>query len=338
MSNMHFNGRPANDVYIFVVGDGAEATNVSPNPQDQVEDTPNESNINIVSITIPRGRMRGDVNGDGKFTQDDAQFISEIVTNARPTPEADTEDFYVADIDNNSRINISDAGAILDLIAGRHKPGAAPEASGNWTSNPDYATEDAQFYTDVTIANMTAQSSAIIVVNDALSEEVNENYVRAVCMDGAIRIYAKRTPATPVNCVVVYGPGDGTAFVTQSLAGLNSVLKTLKESAKSDSWKITIASNKWATVTGGYRTKVTIPGIGSWASFDEEEINGDPNIFISTRFWSEVIDPSAFNLRVQKWENDVLYIMADSQPSNTIYCDVCVTKTTYKGQKSAIAD
>ena len=81
----------------------------------------------------------------------------------------------------------------------------------NWTNNPNYATEDGQFYTDIPITGMTANHSASVIVKGTFE---NGFFPKAECIEGAIRIYAKLCPISEVMAVVEWGTGDGTAVIT----------------------------------------------------------------------------------------------------------------------------
>lgn len=180
---------------------------------------------NHTLITIPAGRMRGDVDGDGKFTQEDTTRLNNGPTSVESItkyysmsfstqfPDGNIPiDFLAADINGDNKINISDLTQYNDLIiSGTKKPGAYTEVTGNWTNNPNYATEDGQFYTDIPITGMTTSHSASVIVKGTFE---NGFFPKAECIEGAIRIYAKLCPIEALTAVVSWGTGDGTAVIT----------------------------------------------------------------------------------------------------------------------------
>ena len=164
---------------------------------------------NHTLITIPAGRMRGDVDGDGKFTQADTDLI-----NGHDNGTAlitDSTQLLCADINNNGSVNGKDYGCSIKLSSGEDKPGKYIEVTGNWTNNPNYATEESQFYTDISITGMTANHSASVIVKGTFE---NGFFPKAECVEGAIRIYAKLCPISALTAVVSWGSGNGTAVIT----------------------------------------------------------------------------------------------------------------------------
>lgn len=178
----------------------------------------------FVKVTIPNGRMRGDVDGDGKFTQEDTTRLM----NGPTSVESITEyfgisfstrfpdgnipiDFLAADIDGDNKINNSDFIQYGGLFSGTKKAGAYTEVTGNWTNNPNYDTEEGQFYTDIPITGMTSNHSASVIVKGTFE---NDFFTKAECIEGAIRIYAKLCPISEVIAIVAFGKGDGTAIIT----------------------------------------------------------------------------------------------------------------------------
>ena len=164
---------------------------------------------NHAFISIPSGRMRGDVDGDGKFTLADFNLIvnhfngTSIIT--------DETQLLCADINNDGSINSNDSSISYDLYFDDSKAGAYTEITGNWTNNPNYETEEGQFYTDISIEGMSTTSSASVLVQGEYELGL---FTKAECIEGALRIYAKRCPIKSTNAIVSWGTGDGTAIIT----------------------------------------------------------------------------------------------------------------------------
>lgn len=172
----------------------------------------------FVKVTIPNGRMRGDVDGDGKFTYNpsdmsdmstDVGLIYAHVTGGQTLTDA--TQLLCADANNDGNINGNDISLVSSIISGSVKPGEYTEVTGNWTNNPNYATEDGQFYTDIPVTGMTANHSASVIVKGTFE---NDFFTKAECIEGAIRIYAKLCPISALTAVVSWGSGNGTAVIT----------------------------------------------------------------------------------------------------------------------------
>lgn len=161
-----------------------------------------------IIISIPSGRMRGDVDGDGKFTQNDIDTLAKHVSGEEIL--TDSTQLLSCDVNSDGEVNGTDTNACYRLVAGTTKAGQYTEVTGNWTNNPNYATEDGQFYTDIPITGMTANHSASVIVKGAYESGF---FTKAECISGAIRIYAKLCPIEALSAIVSWGTGDGTATI-----------------------------------------------------------------------------------------------------------------------------
>ena len=164
---------------------------------------------NHILVTITSGRMRGDIDGDGKFTQNDIDTLTKHVNGEEIL--TDSTQLLSCDVNSDGEVNGTDANACYRLVAGTIKAGQYTEVTGNWTNNPNYATEDGQFYTDIPITGMTANHSASVIVKGAYESGF---FTKAECISGAIRIYAKLCPIEALSAIVSWGTGDGTAIIT----------------------------------------------------------------------------------------------------------------------------
>lgn len=164
---------------------------------------------NHAFISIPSGRMRGDVDGDGKFTQNDANTLLKHVTGEEIL--TDSTQLLCCDVNSDGEISGEDTNACYKIVDGITKAGAYTEITGNWTNNPNYETEEGQFYTDISIEGMSATSSASVLVQ---GEYELGFFTKAECIEGALRIYARLCPIGAINAIVSWGTGDGTAIIT----------------------------------------------------------------------------------------------------------------------------
>lgn len=164
---------------------------------------------NHILVTITSGRMRGDIDGDGYFTLTDYNLINSHIDGTATI--TDETQLLCADINEDGSITSDDASAIYSLCLGDSNAGAYTDITGNWLSNPNYNTEEGQFYTDISIGGMSTASSASVLVQ---GEYELGFFVKAECIEGALRIYAKRCPIKSTNAIISWGTGDGTATIT----------------------------------------------------------------------------------------------------------------------------
>lgn len=209
---------------------------------------------NITSITIPSGRMRGDVDGDGKITEADADLISAYVKTPGSNPLDETQ-LLCADTNNDGSVSAKDTMLTRQVSSGYIKAGSCgAEITGNWTNNPNYATEDGQFYTDIPITGMTANHSASVIVKGVFESGF---FTKAECVEGAVRIYAKLCPIEALSAVVSWGSGNGTAVITTESVDVS--LETLGACAKPTIASITLVASSWDSTSKTYSFETDYP-------------------------------------------------------------------------------
>ena len=223
---------------------------------------------NITPIIIPAGRMRGDIDGDGKINANDIKRYSNGPTSVETIPAyADQNlsdlfpngniplDFLAADVNNDGVINAKDLARIKQLNAGTKLVGQlSSDSLGNWTNNPNYATEEGQFYTDISITGMTASHSASVIVKGTYESGF---FTKAECISGAIRIYAKLCPISALTAVVSWGTGDGTAVITTESEDLTEYAEHVADAAIHLPAVTTDDNGKILQVVNGVWTAVT---------------------------------------------------------------------------------
>ncbi len=163
-------------------------------------------------ITIPAGRMRGDVDGDGKITQND---VDEITAHYMGTATiTDTVSLWCADANADGNINEIDATQTGRYMQGKTSTLTVTPTLADYYNNWTYQKIDdltGEFYADISIEGMTANHSATVTVKGEFEAGF---FTKAECKAGAIRIYAKLCPISALTAVVVWGKGDGTAAIT----------------------------------------------------------------------------------------------------------------------------
>lgn len=156
------------------------------------KDFQQNSNILVYSSTeLPEGRMLGDVNGDGEITTADSQFALQISSGASCT-ELERE---CAEVDGDGSVTSLDVNLIAKMANGNSPIGQySRDVLGNWTINPNYATEEAQFYIDIPVSGLTSSSDIALAVQGDGADQI----VRVEAMSGAFRVYTKLLPLNPL--------------------------------------------------------------------------------------------------------------------------------------------
>ena len=158
-----------------------------------------EKYVKLYSAILPAGRMRGDVDGDGALTSDDSDCLKRYNANWDGYEWVGSEP--AADVNGDGEIKSNDA-AMLDRIVNGvngYTPGSAgPEITGNWTNNPNYATDTAQFYTDIPASQFTSSDKVRIKVDDGAFDKIE----RVECLDGMVRVYVTLCPINEIPCTI----------------------------------------------------------------------------------------------------------------------------------------
>lgn len=186
------------------------------------------------SITIPAGRLVGDINGDGVIDSTDfnllvggtgsagikyfnANFENDFISKGLEVPI----DYLAADTSTSGDINMLDMNALLDINA--FYP-TSYDLLNNWskvegaTSNTEYP-----FYVDIQSEYADNHHDFIIIADNACPYISSQ----AQIVSGAIRIFAKWLPVNDVNANVTISNGNGNASI---VIAPNAVTETINTS------------------------------------------------------------------------------------------------------------
>lgn len=163
----------------------------------------------VVKVTIPKGRMRGDVDGDGYITLTDQFMVLRHFNNKEQI--TDEIALWCADINADSKINATDNTQILRYYRGLTNALTTNMADyyGVWTFEK-LTNARGRFYTDIACESVTAQTSAVITVGGSAGQA---KFISAECGDGTIRVYAEQCPIADITATVECFEGDGSATI-----------------------------------------------------------------------------------------------------------------------------
>lgn len=186
-------------------------------------------NGDVQYITLPKGRMRGDVNGDGFITGEDATLALNIsVGNVTPT---DVE-AWCADANADGSVaswdKIEIEGYIGKSASALTSVPTMADYYGNWTWEKVDDTSG-YFYFDVPVDGVTEQDTITLLVSVR-----PEDYLDPVCMDGVVRVRTRNCPVEETNCLVILDGTDWTSValpITEKPTYDVSVLKVKKMDA-----------------------------------------------------------------------------------------------------------
>lgn len=148
--------------------------------------------------------MRGDIDGDGKITENDRNRISEHLGGTITLTGADS---WCAKVTGNNEISVSDLVQLVQYPEGK---------TNNLTGIPTFA----DYYNNWTyhkVDDLTGYWTAEVVINglkttsDAIVNISNDEgiFYKSELSDGAISFYATRPPIAEVPATITFKPGTG---------------------------------------------------------------------------------------------------------------------------------
>lgn len=158
-----------------------------------------DTSIHTYDFTLPAGRMRGDVTGDGEFTQEDADLLMDAVNES---VQVGQDELVIYDVNGNGEIDLGDLIMCAKtynhlLCAGE----CGAEVTGNWTNNPNAASEEGQFYTDIAVPGLTPYHDGFVSVSGSFDPN---KIARVECMADVLRVYVTLCPISEVSCTLSY--------------------------------------------------------------------------------------------------------------------------------------
>lgn len=148
--------------------------------------------------------MRGDVDGDGKITENDRNRINEHLGGTITLTGADS---WCAKVTGNNEISVSDLVQLMQYLEGK---------TNNLTGIPTFA----DYYNNWTyhkVDDLTGYWTAEIAINglkttsDAIVNIGNDEgiFYKSELSDGAIHFYATRPPIAEVSATITFKSGTG---------------------------------------------------------------------------------------------------------------------------------
>lgn len=148
--------------------------------------------------------MRGDIDGDGKITQNDVDQINKHVGGIITLTGAD---LWCADTTGDNKVNITDFVQLSRYPEGKTTTLTSTPTFADYYNNWTYHKVDdltGYWTAEVAINGLKATSDAIVNISN--DEGI---FYKSELSDGAIRFYATRPPITEVSATVTFKSGTG---------------------------------------------------------------------------------------------------------------------------------
>lgn len=146
-------------------------------------------------ITIPSGWMHGDLDHDGLITKNDVEMLRDYVQDPENVT-LDENQLLAADVNGDGDVSVSDLTWLRGIQNGTKKYGVGGnDIAGNWFVNENYSTEEAQFYTTISVPGLTQTDGGELTL---ISDGGKGIIINAVAGDDVLTIYATRCPVNPI--------------------------------------------------------------------------------------------------------------------------------------------
>ena len=163
-----------------------------------------DNKVSAAAITIPKGRVKGDVDGDGKWTENDVTLISKYV--AESVTPTDIEK-WCADLNGTNSVDAGDSIVLQNLLKGVYMSALQmADYYGNWSFDAD----EHYWTTDIAVDGVTSGTDVVLNIS-GFTDGIQ--YFKAQTIPTGIRLYAYMPPSADVPCLIEYALGTGTVVI-----------------------------------------------------------------------------------------------------------------------------
>ena len=170
--------------------------------------------IRAESIIIPKGRMRGDVDGDGKITQDD---LNQTQKHNMEEITLTGADLWCADTNGDGSVNSTDVQVIYLYLNGGSSALTKTPTFADYYNSWTYVKVDVltgYWTTEISIAGLTTSNNVIVNIGETFSMG---QFYKAEVSTGMVKIYATRPPINDIPATVVISSGSGKGSIPSYL-------------------------------------------------------------------------------------------------------------------------
>ena len=192
-----------------------------------------QGNADFVITEIPKGRMRGDVDGDGQLTEDDINLINNHVAGAVALTGAD---LWCADVTGDNNVNATDRIQLNRYFNGLPNVLTVNPTFADYHNNWTYhKVDNASGYwtTELSIPAIMADTDGSIVWSGT---GFTGTFIKAEPFAGGVRIYANYPPIEALPCAVSYHAGAGGQFIIANIGVSETGAKYLAVDLKASEW------------------------------------------------------------------------------------------------------
>lgn len=170
-----------------------------------------DNKVSAVAITIPKGRVKGDVDGDGKWTENDGSLMMSIsVGNMTPT---DIER-WCGDVNGDGAVTGADATEVRRMAKGIYNyPSLITDYYGNWL----FDAISGSWSADISLPGVDVNTNLILNVFDP---DAYANIIKAEITGTGIKVYMRMPPLSDVLCMGESGAGNGKSIIVSDVSDI----------------------------------------------------------------------------------------------------------------------
>lgn len=187
----------------------------------------------MVIAEIPNGRMRGDVDGDGKITENDVDKMSNHINDSEILTGVD---FWCADVDANDKVNSTDLNIVYKFLKGQFGKLTSTPTFADYYNNWTYhKVDDTAGYwtTELSIPAITTETAGSIIWGGT---GFTGTFIKAEPFSGGVRIYANYPPIEALPCAVSYHTGAGGQFIISNTGASETGAKYVIVALTASGW------------------------------------------------------------------------------------------------------
>ena len=187
------------------------------------------SKSGLIDTTIPKGRMRGDVDGDGKITLNDVQLMQDAINMIISLTDIQT---WCADINGDGLFKANDKMLLARFINGQVTLLTSTPTFADYYNNWTYHKVDdltGYWTTDIIInelSNSALKYKLLMAINGHFAEGMFykiERSAKSITTDGqaetrtVLTIYSKYPPIEDTKCLIYYSEDSNASADTYTI-------------------------------------------------------------------------------------------------------------------------
>lgn len=258
--------------------------------------------VGMVITEIPKGRMRGDINGIGKVGTSDELFNSPYFGG---TTDIANPDSWVCDINEDGHINATDAEALTSGTL--YSLPSIADFYNNWTY---HKVDDTSGYwtTELSIPDITVEMAVSVICGGTVRAGT---FIKVETFSGGVRIYANYPPIEALPCTVSYSVGAGGQFIIADTGVSETYVQDAISSVGAKYVAVKLTASGWG---GGKEQIVSAPGVKKNSM--EQLIIPTP---LETPYIQNTGEYYSAGIRISARDNNRLTFSCDTIPTADIW-------------------